>query len=47
MKEALIKVLISCEMQATGTLVNKHFAPSSSIEDIADYLAKYIEKVTS
>ena len=43
MKEELIKALIIFEFQTSGDMINERFSPSSSIEDIAEYLATYIK----
>ena len=42
MKEILINVLISCDWWNCGVKSSKDFSPSSSIEEIADYLCAYL-----
>ena len=42
MKNDFINALISCEWWNTGAKVDKHFALSVSIEDIAEYLEGYM-----
>lgn len=42
MKEDIINVIISCDWWNTGCKSEKSFAPSSSIEEIAEYITKYL-----
>lgn len=42
MKEFLINLLIQCDMYNADVLSHAQMAPSSSIEEIADYISKNI-----
>ncbi len=44
MKEKIIDILISCDWWNHGVASCKEISPSSSIEEIAEYLAMEFEK---
>ena len=43
MKEKIINLLIACDMQEEGVLSSRTLSPSSSIEDIANYIGNYFK----
>lgn len=46
-KEKMIDVIISCDAKTTGVISCAKMSPSSSIEDISEYIAMYIHNVQS
>lgn len=45
MKEKIINLLVACDMQNEGVLSNRELSPSSSIEEIAEYISDYLENM--
>lgn len=43
MKEKIINLIIACDMQKEGVLSGRALSPSSSIEEIADYIGDYFK----
>lgn len=45
MKEQLIKLIIACDKESHGVATHKSMSPSSSVEEIAEYMSElYLEK---
>lgn len=45
MKQKIINLLVSCDMQNSNVLSCKEMSPSSSIEEIAEYICNYFDKM--
>lgn len=41
-KQVIVNLLQKCDIQKNGVLSHSSMSPSSSIEEIAEYLSKYI-----
>lgn len=42
MKQVIINLLQKCDINTSGVLSHISMSPSSSIEEIAEYLSKYV-----
>lgn len=45
MKEKIINLLVACDMQNEDVLSNRLLSPSSSIEEIAEYICNHFDEI--
>lgn len=45
MKQKIINLLVSCDMQSSNVLSCNEMSPSSSIEEIAEYICNHFDEM--